>query len=276
MTLAGLFLPLFLQVGPAPTTSPVTAVPEELYEQRRLNNARERAKVTVQETDPVQQCFERADTDPEAARLESRERFDQSTGIDRAIAGHCLGYALSNLDRWSEAAEAFGRAKDVVPADNPGYRTRLGAATAAARLAAGEPEAALIELSALDAGDNSQLASRIALDRARASVALDRAGEAELALDAARTADADNAEAWLLSATLARRLGKLDEARTYIERAAILRPYGSEIGLEAGVIAVLSGDDDTARRNWQSVVETAPESPAALTAAGYLAQLRGE
>lgn len=276
MTIAAVFLPLLLQVGPAPTTSPVTAVPEELYEQRRLNNARERAQVTVQEADPVQQCFDRAEADPEAARLESRERFDRTTGLDRAIAGHCLGFALSLLDRWADAAEAFGRAKDVVPPDNPGYRTRLGAATASARLAAGEPEAALIELGALEAGDNARLASRIAMDQARAFVALDRAGEAELVLDAARATDPDNAEAWLLSATLARRLDKLEEAKTYIERAAILRPFGPEIGLEAGVIAVLSGDDDTARRNWQSVIETAPGTPAALTATDYLAQLREE
>lgn len=276
MTPAILLLPVLLQVGPAPGTSPVTAVPEELYEQRRLNKARERAQVTVEDVDPVQQCFKRADADPEAAQLESRERFDRATGLDRAIAGHCLGYALSNLGSWGEAAEAFGRAKDVVPKGNANYRTRLGAATAAARLAAGEPEAALAELGALDPGDNARLASTIALDRARALVALGRTDEAKAALDAARAADADDAEAWLLSATLARRLDQLDEAQTYIERAAILRPYGPEIGLEAGVIAVLAGRDDAARRSWQSVVETAPGSSAALTAADYLAQLRGE
>lgn len=276
MSVASILLPALLQVGPAPSTTPISPVPEELYEQRRLNRARERAQVTVQDIDPVQQCFERADDDPEAARLESRERFDRSSGLDRAIAGHCLGYALSNLDRWDEAADAFGRAKDVVPEENAVYRTRLGAATAAARLAAGHPEAALIELGTLDAQDNSALASRIAQDRARALVALERLEEAEQALDIARTADPDSDQAWLLSATLARRLDKLEEAQTYIERAAILRPFGPEIGLEAGVIAVLSGDDNAARRNWQAVVDSAPASPAALTAADYLSQLRGE
>ena len=89
-----LFLSLLLQVGPAPSTSPVTAVPEELYEQRRMNRARERAEVTLEDVDPVQACIDRADADPEAARFEARERFDRALGLDRAIAGHCLGIAL--------------------------------------------------------------------------------------------------------------------------------------------------------------------------------------
>lgn len=271
---------LLLQVGPAPTTSPVSPVPEELQEQRRLNEAQQRAAADATplepSDDPVRACFARADSDPEAARLEARERFDGATGLDRGIAGHCLGYALMQLERWDDAAAIFGRAKDAVPATQAGYRARLGAATGAARLAAGEPSAALAELTALGEIDDPRLAALVSLDRARALVALGREEEAATELEAARTADPDNPEAWLLSATLARRMDRLDEAQTHIQRAAILRPTGPEIGLEAGVIAVLSGRDEAALRSWQSVVETAPGTAAAATAAGYLAQLRGE
>ncbi|HZF45775.1 MAG TPA: hypothetical protein VEZ26_05540, partial [Sphingomonadaceae bacterium] len=55
--------------------------------------------------------------------------------------------------------------------------------------------------------------------------------------------------------------------------AAGLDPANPAIGLEAGVIAALAGADDAARKSWQSVVETAPDSPEAQTARDYLAQL---
>lgn len=270
---------LMLQVGPAPATSPVSPVPEELHEQRRLNEQRRaaaRPAALDQADDPVRACFARAESDPEAARYESRERFDRATGLDRAIAGHCLGYALMQLERWQDAAEIFARAKDAVPDSQSAYRDRLGAATGAARLAAGEAAAALAELAALGEIADRRLAAIVALDRARALVSLGREAEAATALEAARTADPDNPEAWLLSATLARRMDRLEEAQAHVERAAMLRPTGPEIGLEAGVIAVLSGRDEAAVRSWQSVIETAPGTPAAAIAAGYLAQLRGE
>jgi Flp pilus assembly protein TadD len=116
----------------------------------------------------------------------------------------------------------------------------------------------------------------IALDRARALVSLGQNGEAATALADARTADPDNAQAWLLSATLSRREKKLIEAQTQIEKAAQLAPQDAEVGLEAGVIAVLGGRDEAARRSWNAVVAMSPESPAAATAREYLAQLGPE
>jgi Flp pilus assembly protein TadD len=97
------------------------------------------------------------------------------------------------------------------------------------------------------------------------------------ALDAATTLAPDNGEGWLLKATLLRRMDRLGEAQTAIERAAALTPGGSgngpQIGLEAGVIAVLAGREAAARQSWRSVIELAPESLAAVTAKDYLAQL---
>lgn len=270
-------LPLILmQVGPVPATGPVSAVPDELYEQRRMNRQRQAAIDASRPDDPVRACAARADVAAEAARAEAEARLARASGIDRALAGHCLGYALSALARWDEAAAAFAGARDAVPADNRAYRARLGAATASARLAAGQPEAALAELDALASPDDPRLAATIALDRARALVALGRTGEAAAPLAAARAADPDSDEAWLLSATLARRAGQLDEAQAMIERAAILRPTGPEIGLEAGVIAMLAGREEAAVRSWRSVLSSAPGTPAAETAAGYLAQVTGE
>jgi hypothetical protein len=53
----------------------------------------------------------------------------------------------------------------------------------------------------------------------------------------------------------------------------VLAPNDPEVGLEAGVIAVLDGRDEAARANWESVIALDPESPFAETARGYLAQL---
>ncbi len=99
-----------------------------------------------------------------------------------------------------------------------------------------------------------------------------REAEAEATLASARTLDAQSPFAWLLSATLARRLGKLDEAQGFIETAAALSPNYPEIGLEAGVIAMLDGRREAAEASWRSVVELAPDSAEATSARAYLAQ----
>ena len=76
-----------------------------------------------------------------------------------------------------------------------------------------------------------------------------------------------------VSKTLLRRLGQLEPAQAAIETAARLAPTSPDIGLEAGVIAVLGGRDEAARQSWQSVIDLQPESLAAGTAKSYLEQL---
>ena len=85
----------------------------------------------------------------------------------------------------------------------------------------------------------------------------------------------DSALAWLLSATLSRRSDDLVTAQQQIERAASLDPTDPAIGLEAGLIAALSGRDEAARASWRSVLELAPGTAAAQAAQSYLDQLGG-
>ena len=80
----------------------------------------------------------------------------------------------------------------------------------------------------------------------------------------------------MLTATLLRRLERLDDAQAAIERAVELIPTDAQVGLEAGVIAVLSGREEAARQSWQSVLDTQPDSAAASTARDYLEQLGRE
>ena len=119
------------------------------------------------------------------------------------------------------------------------------------------------------------LAGEVQIDRSAALVALGRQTEAAEALAKARALTPQNPEAWLLSATLARRQGDLSTARSLIGTAGALAPTNPATGLEAGVIAVLSGDDAAARKSWKSVLTVAPTSPEAATARDYLAQLEG-
>ena len=196
---------------------------------------------------------------------------------DRAGAKQCKAIALTRLESWGEAAAMFLAAREDTPANEPGERARLGALAGNALLVTGDTTAGL---DALDhahgdahAASNSKLNGVIQIDRARALVALGRTEEASSALEEARYELPDNHQAWLLSATLSRRQGKLVQAQRQIERAVALMPVDPEIGLEAGVIAVLAGRDQSARLSWQSVIKAAPGSPAAKTAQGYLDQL---
>ena len=199
------------------------------------------------------------------------------TMSDRAGAKQCKALALTRLESWSEAAALFLAARDDTPASEPGERARLGALAGNALVLSGATAAGLDALAhahgEAHTASDGKLNGVIQIDRARALVALGRTAEAASALEEARYELPGNYQAWLLSATLARRQGKLAEAQRLIERAAALMPVDPEIGLEAGVIAVLSGRDQSARLSWQSVIKAAPGSLAAKTAQGYLDQL---
>jgi tetratricopeptide (TPR) repeat protein len=222
-------------------------------------------------------CLSAAADDPESAEDTANAWLREAHGSQQAEPRLCLGWAYTTQERWDDAQRDFLAGRDVAAASDHLLRARLGAMAGNSALAAGTPESALPLLDAAHAdalitGD-SHLAGDIAIDRARALVALKRDGEAATALTEARLASPDNALGWLLSATLSRRLGQLAQAQTQIETAAQLQPMDPEIGLEAGVIAVLAGHAEAAAKSWRSVVAAAPDSPSAATARGYLAQL---
>ena len=157
------------------------------------------------------------------------------------------------------------------------YSARLSAMAGNAALAEEDMEGALVLLDraggqALAAPDGA-LAADLRVDLARVLVRMGRMDDAAEALSEAREADGDDAQAWLLSATLSRRLSRLGEAQQQIERAALLAPRNPQVGLEAGVIAALSGREADARSSFQSVLDVAPESPQADQAREYLAQI---
>ena len=271
---------MLLQVGPNPSAQPVTAVPSELDEMRKRQRDQQQndQAAILPRRGKLESCLSRAEIDSTAARIEADAWFESAVGITRPQALQCRGYAEANLGQWGDSAETFlaARNEDAASTD-PKYRARLSAMAANALLTAGNMQRALevLQIAQTDAANSgfTALAGEIHIDRARALVALGENAQAAEALSAARSALPYSARAWLLSATLARRLDDLATAQSFIETAGSLDPVNAEIGLEAGVIAVLTGQDEAARRSWQSVINLAPQSPQAQTAQTYLRQL---
>jgi tetratricopeptide (TPR) repeat protein len=269
-----LSLALLAQVGPAPALN----LPTGLEDRKPRRSAAEAPAPEVPRArTPLQECMSAVNSDPPGAIDIAEAWLAQSKGAPTAPAQFCLGSAHAALEHWDEAETAFLAGRDAVAASDLRLRAQLGAMAGTTALAQNEVARALAALDqahadALAASD-AELAGDIQVDRARALVALKREAEAASALAEARQANPKNPDAWLLSATLSRRQGKLAEAQAQIEQAGSLEPRDPAIGLEAGVIAVLSGRDAAARKSWESVVAAVPESDAARTATGYLAQL---
>lgn len=274
-----ILLALALQVGPNPTGG---AIPGDELLQDRPPRAQVQPEAEAEpDPDPVSAwlagCLGTLEEDPARAHAMAQIRRAETTGADRVLANHCLGTAAAALELWDDARTAFTAAREETPEGEPRARARFAALAGAAALGGGDAEGAL-PLLTLAEGDaqtakSPQLEAIAASDRARALVALGRAEQALAALENSTALAPDRAEGWLLKATLLRRLERLPEAQTAIERAAGLAATNPEIALEAGVIAVLAGRDDAARKSWQSVITLAPDSPAAATAKDYLAQL---
>jgi hypothetical protein len=227
--------------------------------------------------DRLSVCLAHARADPTSAIVEASTWSREASGADASYPQQCLGLAYTMLVRWDAAERAFLAARSAAGEGEHFRRARLATMAGNAALAGERPADALasLDFAAADAaasGDDG-LRAMVEVDRARAQVMQGREGEAEATLAAARTLDAQSPFAWLLSATLARRLSKLDDAQAYIATAAALAPDYPEIGLEAGVIAMLAGRQDAAEASWNSVIALAPDSESAASARAYLAQL---
>jgi tetratricopeptide (TPR) repeat protein len=226
------------------------------------------------------QCLEQARTDPATAITTAGLWLIEAHDAARALPQQCLGQAYVSVLRWDAAHDAFIAARDAALASDYAVRARFGAMAGNAALAGNDPATALADLDkavadATLAGDKP-LAGSIAADKARALVALNRTEDAAAALQQARADAPQDAQVWLLSATLSRRTSDLAAAQAQIETAAGLAPTDPAVGLEAGVIAELAGNQEAARKSWEAVVALAPNSPEAKSARAYLDQIGGK
>lgn len=190
-------------------------------------------------------------------------------------ARQCAGLAYASLRRWLPAATAFAQAAELAERSRDARAARLWVQAGNAALAAGDMakagqyfDSALAsnELSGAEAGEAH-------LDRARARVSSGAEQAARDDLDMALKLVPADPLAWLLSATLARRMGDLARARSDIAEAMTRAPDDAEVALEAGNIAVLSGAEAAARTAWEAAVRASPQSIAGKAAADSLKRL---
>lgn len=229
------------------------------------------------EQDRLRACMSEARSDPAQAITTASQWLEGTSGVATAAPQQCLGFAYIGLLRWDAAMVAFTTARDALPAEDTARRARIGAMAGNAALAGGqflvaEGVLSLAAEQAVAAGD-ADLAGQAQADRARALVALNDLPAAAAALEQARGHAAQDATIWLLSATLARRMEDMASASSFIATAGLIAPRDSAIGLEAGLIAAMTGDDAAARAMWQAVIDLDGSAPEATTARRYLAQL---
>ncbi len=275
MLLISSLIAMALQVGPNPQAGALPGVPDELLNRPPRPNQEQVS--TSPESEWLAQCLALVSEDPARAHTLAQVQRNERIGTERILANHCLGLAATELGLWEDAITAFAAARDETPASELSARARFGTMAGNAALGSGDPSRAraILESAKQDAqaSASAPLQAVAAIDMARTLVAL---GEEEIALGELEMATSlvpDGAEGWLLKATLLRRLERLEDAQAAIEQAGTVAPLDQLIGLEAGVIAILSGRDEAARLSWQSVVDLNPDSPAGLTARDYLAQL---
>lgn len=221
-----------------------------------------------------EECLTLARTDAASAVMDASLWSQQGGGY---LAKACQGIALASDFRFAEAIPVLTEAAQGADAKADSRAARFWAQAGNAAIADNKPAEALIALDkalASPAPNNAERAD-IEVDRGRTLVALNRPDDGAKALASARTLGPENGAAWLLSATLARRMEKLPDALSYIQTAASLLPRDPAVALEAGNIAIAAGDEAAARKQWEQVIAIAPTSRQANSAQGQLAALSG-
>src|SRR5262249_49327495 len=123
-----LILALLAQVGPMVTPGAAPPLPHET----RIEEPRHpRTKAQPVQSAPVpppnqqQMCAEVAENRPAEAEDAAEAWLAKAQGPEKAMAGECLGLALSRQDKWDDAEAAFLAARDA--AADKVLRARLGA-----------------------------------------------------------------------------------------------------------------------------------------------------
>jgi len=269
-----MLFPLLLLIAQqqTPALPPKTGPVLRDAERARAAAAKAAAPAPAGEPPRFTKCMDLATGDP-AAAIDDAVRWTGEKG--GMFARQCLAVAYANQARWDSAATAFEEAageaetaKDSKRAAT--YWTQAGNAWLAAKK---PPKARAAINAALASGMLQGLALGEAyLDRARAAVASGENAGARADIDVAIAKAGDDPLAWLLSATLARRMNDLPRAQKDIAEAVKRAGDDAAVQLEAGNVAAAGGDEAGAKAAWNKVVAAAPGSPQASAARAALAQ----
>lgn len=217
------------------------------------------------------ECLDLARKDAPSAVTEASLWAQQGGGY---LARACQGFAYASDFKFDLAVPMLTEAAKGAEEQKDPRAARFWAQAGNAAIADDKPADALTALdNALLVAAASTEKADIEIDRARALVALNRSDEAATALASARQLGPENGTAWLLSATLARRLNRLPDALGFIQTAASVLPRDPAVALEAGNIAIAAGDETAARKQWEQTIAIAPSSRQASSAQAQLAAL---
>jgi len=219
----------------------------------------------------AQHCLELAANDPPSGAKEADRWAIAGGGF---LAKQCLGMAYASGGRMDSAAQAFEDAARGAELAHDLRAATYWAEAGNAWLAAGDAGKARAALDAALAADTLTGGPRgeALIDRARALVAQGQAVAARADLDKALGDVASDPMAWLLSATLARRMDDVPRARTDIAEALRLAGNDASVQLEAGNIAAIGHDEAGAEAAWTRAAQIAPDSAAGRSAKQALRQ----
>lgn len=238
--------------------------------ERRIKPREEEARPAI---DPaLEDCAELARKDARAALARARAWIARDNG---PAAQQCLGFAEVQAEHWTDAATAFRDGAGLAGPDG-GTAARLWAQAGNAALLGGDMASAVGALDNALAGNglpDGLARGEAYLDRARAHVALKDLPAARGDLDNALRLAPQDPLAWLLSATLARRMKDMPLARQHIAEAASRAGDDASVALEQGVIAALDMDDVKARASFLRAEKLGAGTPVEGAAKVYLTQL---
>lgn len=216
-------------------------------------------------------CVDLAESDSRAAEIEAGQWQRDGGGF---LSHQCLGITYTNEKRWTAGAAEFEAAARGAEIARDKRAANYWAQAGNAWLAGGEPMKARDALNAALAAGTLEGMQRgeANLDRARAFVAGGQLVQARADIDRAIVDAAADPLAWLLSATLARRMNDLPRAKKDIAEAIRLAGDDASVQLEAGNIAALVGDEAGAKTAWNAAARLQPQSEAARNARNALKQ----
>ncbi|MEP4893573.1 tetratricopeptide repeat protein [Parasphingorhabdus sp.] len=218
------------------------------------------------------ECVDLAVDDPASGVVEANKWRIEGGGF---LARHCLGFAYAEQFNWGAATKSFAQAASEAEVAKYPRVANFWAQAGNAALAGNQPDKALEYLNAaLVQGSLIGLEKgEVHLDRARAHVALNDYAAATKEFAMVHKLAPQDPLGWLLSATLARRMGDLPLALADIQVAARLAQRDPAVALETGNIAYEGGDTEQAKINWEKAISLDPESRSATVAKKYLGQL---
>ncbi len=217
-------------------------------------------------------CLSLVDRDAQKAVDEATSWQVMGGGV---LARQCLGLAFAAQQRWASASLAFEQAASLAERERDARSARLWVQAGNAALAGGDANRsrACLDTAIVGGTLKDQELGEAYLDRARALVALRQTSDARTDIDQTLKLVPADPLAWLLSATLARRMGDMPRAATDIAEAVKRAPDDAQVALEAGNIALMQGSPEAARTAWEGAVKLSPSSPAGKSAADALKQL---